>query len=101
MNGGKKMRSITKSDIKAGIFCGIGALVAGYFNSPNEISVRDINNDSKPDVIIESRAGIHSTYIQQEGGNTIPLDRYLQTRQDFLKAQTEAYRDSIGAKVEE
>jgi len=94
-----------KSNRVAGVFTGLGwvagMFVGSYLNSSTKISLVDVNDDSRQDVIVESRLGSRSIYIQQEDGNAISLNEYLQAEKKFLKAEIEAYKDSIEARVEE
>jgi len=54
-----------------------GSLLTAYCWIPSSISVKDINEDKKTDVIVEQMNGVKRNYMQQQNG-TYKLDmKYL------------------------
>ncbi|MBS3169892.1 hypothetical protein J4210_05390 [Candidatus Woesearchaeota archaeon] len=68
-----------------------GMYSTDYFKQPTAVYVRNLNYDTRTDLIIEDRAGERTVFLQMIGGDYMCLDEYT----NGINKDTEALEQKI------
>ncbi len=71
---------------------GITKLLADYYYVPNQVVVRDLNGDERPDLVVMNRRGNKFVYLQQDNGTYRRLDQVQRSFTDSIEEKLEKIR---------
>jgi len=80
------MKQAIRNYFIMGAFAGIIGFAGGevlgdlYFAEPVKAYVRDVNNDGRPDIVIKSREGAPTIFMQEVNGTYIVLNEFINSK---------------------